>query len=266
MSLFFVDSNCDLGCELIGKLSAECIDFGKVDTPSDSQSKCKAICEKDYYDIFSQCFDRGDDVAYAFASQKIYNIQNLEKAKDKLSKNYPDRKLQLIDTNSFSIGQGLISYALALEYRNGASVDELKDISEKIKSEYQVFIAVDSINNLINNKLLDGKASVGASLNIKNIISIGTDGRFEMLDKVSGKKKSMNRLVEYINELGSNVVDYPIAIVYTREDEAEELRAKVTEALGEDTQILMERFTPNNLDTLGTNGVGICFHTRKRVM
>lgn len=266
MSLFFVDSNCDLGCELIGKLSAECIDFCKVNTPSDSQSKCKAICEKDYYDIFSQCFDRGDDVAYAFASQKIYNIQNLEKAKDKLSKNYPDRKLQLIDTNSFSIGQGLISYALALEYRNGASVDELKDISEKIKSEYQVFIAVDSINNLINNKLLDGKALLGASLNIKNIISIGTDGRFEMLDKVSGKKKSMNRLIEYINELGSNVVDYPIAIVYTREDEAEEMKAKITEALGEDAQILMERFTPNNLDTLGTNGVGICFHTRKRVM
>lgn len=266
MSLFFVDSNCDLGCELIDKLSAECIDFGKVNTHSDSQSKCKAICEKDYYDIFSQCFDRGDDVAYAFASQKIYNIQNLEKAKDKLFKNYPDRKLQLIDTNSFSIGQGLISYALALEYRNGASVDELKDISEKIKSEYQVFIAVDSINNLINNKLLDSKASLGASLNIKNIISIGTDGRFEMLDKVSGKKKSMNRLIEYINELGSNVVDYPIAIVYTREDEAEELRVKVTEALGEDTQILMERFTPNNLDLLGTNGVGICFHTRKRVM
>lgn len=266
MSLFFVDSNCDLGHELIDKLSAECIDFDKVDASSDSQSTSRTISEKDYYDIFSQCFDRGDDVAYAFASQKIYNIQELEKSRDLLLKNYPNRKLQLIDTSSFSVGQGLISYALALEYRNGASVDELKAISEKIKGEYQVFIAVDSVTNLINKKMLDSKVLTGSALNIKNIISIGNDGRFEILDRVSGKKKSMNRLIEYINELGSNVVDYPIAIVYTHKDEAIELKSKIMELLGDDAQILMEKFTTNNLEMLGSNGVGICFHTKKRVM
>ena len=73
MSLFFVDNNCDLGSELIGKLSIECIDFpysldGETRTFDGDYDKLVSkarklvkvgagvLTSRNYVSIFEQCF------------------------------------------------------------------------------------------------------------------------------------------------------------------------------------------------------------------
>ncbi|MBE5738226.1 MAG: DegV family EDD domain-containing protein [Clostridiales bacterium] len=282
MSLFFVDNNCDLGNELIGKMSIECIDFpylldGKVMTFDYDYSKLVSkskkllkiealeLSKENYVSIFKQCFDRGDDVIYLYASEKIFNTKNLTDAKTQLEQLYPDRKLLLIDSCSFSIGQGLISYDIAMQYRNGATISEIEEYSYKIKNEYALYLTVDTANTLVDNGLVPSTMVAGASLSVKPILTIDFDGSFQLVEKVSGKKRAVSKMVDYIRQYGSNVADYPIGIVYSdNETQANELREKVVEYFGEEAKILMGRFSPSNLSIVGVGAIGICFHVKKK--
>ena len=284
MSLFFVDSNCDLGAELIGKLSIECVTFpyslddenrtfdGDYDKLISKSRKlvhigAGSLTSRNYVSIFEQCFKRGDDVLYLYTSEKIYNTKNLLKAKEKLDKEYPDRKLLLLDTCNFSIAQGLISYELAMKYRNGATLEELEEYFYKVKNEYALYITMDSVQNLIDGGLVPSTLVSGSGLSVKPILSIDYDGNFQLVEKVSGKKKAAMKLLDYMRKYGSNVADYTVGIVYA-EDRilAEELKAKVIESFGEETKVVVGRFSPNNLSLIGLGGLAVSFHVKKKIV
>lgn len=284
MSLFFVDSNCDLGAELIGKLSVECVtfpytlddepktfdgDYDKLISKSRKLVEIKAgtLTSRNYVSIFEQCFKRGDDVVYLYTSEKIYSTKNLLKAKDKLVKDYPDRKLLLLDTCNFSIAQGLISYEMAMKYRNGATLDELEEYFYKIRNEYALYITMDSTKGLTDGGLVPPTLVSGSGLSVKPILSVDYDGKFQLVEKVSGKKKAAAKLLDYIRKYGSNVADYTVGIVYAEDKAlAEELKAKVIENFGEETKVIVGRFSPSNLSIIGLGGLAISFHVKKKIV
>ena len=284
MSLFFVDSNCDLGAEIIGKLSVECVtfpyslddesrtfdgDYDKLISKSRKLVKIGAgtLTSRNYVSIFEQCFKRGDDVVYLYTSEKIYSTKNLLKAKDKLNKDYPDRKLLLLDTCNFSIAQGLISYEMAMKYRNGATLEELEEYFYKIKNEYALYITMDSTQNLVDGGLVPSTLVSGSGLSVKPILSVDYDGKFQLVEKVSGKKKAAAKLLDYMRKYGSNVADYTVGIVYAEDKSlAEELRTKVIENFGEETKVIVGRFSPNNLSLVGLGGLAVSFHVKKKIV
>ena len=113
----------------------------------------------------------------------------IEKAREILLNKYPQRIIELFNTSNFSIGHGIISYCLAIKYRNGAKISELVEFGERLKKEYSTYFILDNANNLIENALLDSKNVVNSALSIKPIVSIDINGNFNIVDKVSGKKK-----------------------------------------------------------------------------
>lgn len=281
MSLFFVDSNCDLPRELLAKMPVECINFpcvlngeivkfdrvydGLGFTPNMLKLEPSSPSTLDYVDAFRQGFYRGDDIVYLYASKKIFDTKNLSEAIDILKQEFPSRKLLAIDTCNFSIGQGLVSYALAMKYRSGATLDELEEMANTIKAEYQVFLSLDSLDTLNQHKVLLGSQMTGGALRVRPMVTVGEVGDFELFDKVSGKKKSMLKLADYIEEYGANVVDYPIAIVYSDDDTlANELKRVLTHKFGDEAYIMLSRFSPNNRSLVG-GGIGVCFHTKRKV-
>lgn len=280
MSLFFVDSNCDLPRDLLAKMPVECINFpctlngevvkfdkiydGLGFKPNMLTMEVSTPSVSDYVEIFKQCFYRGDDVVYVYASEKLLDTSNLMEAKDLLLKDFPERKLLLIDSSNFSIAQGIISYMLALMYRNGATIDEMADYSTKIKDEFQVVLSLNSLDTLIQNGHVASTAIGGGALRVRPIVTVDSEGKFQVIDKVSGKKKSMLQLFEYIKKMGANVVDYPIGIVYNDDDSlALELKENLIKYFGEEAFVIMGKFSPNNLSLIG-DGLGLCFHVKKK--
>lgn len=285
MSLFFVDSNCDLEKDYIKKLGIECINLPysindkklEFDDNYDYKkfySKCKkgvvinnvSLSSNEYMDMFSKCLDLGDDIIYVHSSGNIVDTSNLYSAKETLVEMYPDRKIEFVDSANTSVGQGLLSIDLAMMYRRGDDVKDIADAAELKKNEYAMYFASGDCEQMQNRGLVDKSVLPGTMLNIKPIFTIDSDGKIQLVDKVSGKKKAVLKLVEICRQYGQNVVDYPISIVYTTDENgANELMVKLKEYFGEDIQISLNQMSPANVGVFGDKLLGLAFHVHKKL-
>lgn len=286
MSLFFVDSNCDLDKDYIKKLGIECIDMSysindkifNFDDEFDYKkfySKCKKgvvinnvnLSSAEYINIFSKCMELGDDIIYVHSSQNLIDLANLQKAVKDLKELFPDRKLELIDSQNISIGQGALSIDLAMMYRRGDSIDEIVSASYDKKNEYAMYFASGNCEQMQNRGLIDGSIVPGTMLNIKAIFGIDCDGKIQLVDKVSGKKKAVLKLLELCRQQGENVADYPVAITYTTDEvSAKELYDKIKEYYGNEIQLSINQMSPANVGVLGDNVLGITFHVHRKII
>lgn len=283
MSLFFVDSGSELDATQTKKLGIECINLPyaindkryEFDEDFDYEkfySKFKkGVCvnylhlsEAEYINIFEPCLSQGDDIAYVYSSEKVIDNTNLKNAVNNLLEKYPERKFSLIDSANLSIGQGLVSYECALLYRKGLSVEEIEEKANEIKNNYSMYFSCNSIEQLCDNNLIDSGLITGTALNIKPILSVDFDGNIQLIDKVSGKKKALSKLIELCRQTGENVADYPIGIVYSNDfAQAEELKNKLLELFG-DVNIIISRMSPSNASLVGNSVIGISFHVHRK--
>ena len=154
----------------------------------------------------------------------------------------------------------------AIQYRNGLSVKELVDYSEQLRDEIAFYLFVDSLEGLSVRGLIDSKMVSGTALNIKPILAIDIDGKVQLIDKVSGKKKAINKLIEILRQKGENIVDYPLSICYSgAEKEAIEMADKIKEYFGDDVQIIISPMTPNSTALIGLGAIGVAFHIHKKI-
>lgn len=284
MSLLFVDSGCDLGFDQIKMLGIECVNlpysindrglsFGDEFEYDKFYSKCRKgvvidrspLSKQEYIDIFEPAI-KCDDIIYIHENGKLLDMDVLCGVRDFLLKKYNDRRFELIDSSNYSAGYGVEAYLLARLYRNGGSIDEIVDSSFDIRKETAMFMIVDGLDGLCNHKLLDDNRVVGSTLNIKPIISIDIDGNIQIVDKVSGRKKAINRLLEIVRQTGENVIDYPMAIVHSHLDnDAGDLEEKIKESFGADTQLQTMKMSPENVAIFGIHALGVAFHTHSRI-
>ena len=279
MSLFFVDSGCDLSKAEIKKLGIECLDFGYLmeNKPYEIEEeekvfsklkkgltfKTKTPSVEDYQKIFEECLKQGDDLFYIASSVNIND--NLYLAKEVLLEKYADRKFEIVEDKNFSIGGGMIAYLLALEYRKGATIAELTDYAEKIRDEYAMYISVDGLDNLKKGGLIDNTAISGTALSIKPIISLDLDGKMNVVDKVSGRKKVILKFIEIIRQQGKNVADYPIGIAYSNNpSDMEDLKVKLKDYFGQDIMIFANKLSAGNVGLTGLGSLGLAFHVHKK--
>ncbi|MBQ7351708.1 MAG: DegV family EDD domain-containing protein, partial [Clostridia bacterium] len=257
MSLFFVDSSCDLGKSQIKKLGIECIDLSysindKIFCQDDEFEYAKfysklrkgtvlneiGLEKEDYINIFSPILETGEDIVYVYNSARTVGENELLSAKDFLLEKYPNSKMLLINSKNVSCGHGVVCYLLAMKYRSGASLDEIEEYSLKIIDEIATYCVVDSLEYLSNYNKIDGAKVSGTALNIKPIVAIDIDGNYQLVEKVSGKKKALGKLIEIIRQRGENVVDYPIAVCHSgAEKDAQLIVEKLKEYFGSDIQI-----------------------------
>ncbi|MGN0960678.1 MAG: DegV family protein, partial [Christensenellales bacterium] len=283
-SLLFVDSGCDLSSDNIKKLGIECINLpysinDNVLSFSDEfdydkfYSKCRKgviinnrpLTKQEYIDIFEPAI-KGDDIIYIHTSVNILDLSVLESVKTTLTKKYPTRRFELIDSSNMSVGQGIFSFLIAKMYRNGSTIDELLQKANTLKNEIAMYMIVDSFDELSNHNLIDSNKITGTALNIKPILAIDLDGKMQIVDKVSGRKKALNELIKIIRQMGENVGDYPIAISHSRADkDAEYIESKLKEYFGDDLELFIEKISPSNTAILGINAICVAFHIHTKI-
>ena len=285
MSLLFAGSSSDLNIKTIKKLGIECVNYpykkdGTLHHFDDDfdfagfYSKVKKgtnfeyvqLTSADYKAIFEPCLNQGDDIIFVHSSENIINIDELKTAKLELEGKYPDRKILLIDSKNISVGEGVVAYNCALLYRKGEDLNAIEEKSLDIINESAFFFATSNSKKLENNNLVTSAITGGTALNIKPIWSVNIDGKIELFDKVSGKKKCVSRLLEIMRQYGENVADYLIEIVYTiDENSAIDLKDKILETFGSDTSVIIERMTPNNAVLIGEDVLGLAFHIHRKL-
>ncbi len=110
----------------------------------------------------------------------------------------PGRDIQLVDSKSASMGQGLLVLLAAELASAGVPADGIARTIELRAEDAIVVVCLDTLEYLKKGGRLSGrKAAIGSLLGVKPLISIG-DGVVETIDRVRTRTKARGRAIDFI--------------------------------------------------------------------
>ncbi len=190
---------------------------------------------QDYIDIFERHLKKGEDIiCMCLSSVFSGSFQSANNAKNMLLEDYPDRRIEIVDTKQATSGQGLVVYQAALMREAGYTMDALLEKIEKLKYTAKINFTVDSLEHLQKGGRI-GKASAlaGSLLNIKPII-VMSNGELSPVAKVRGHKKAIKTIIDMtVNEIAAERDKYLVCLLSAvRKEEPKEIMAVLEEEYG----------------------------------
>ncbi|MGY0373578.1 DegV family protein [Clostridium sp. JNZ J1-5] len=149
----------------------------------------------------------------------------------------------IFDTLAGSLGHGIQILKANKMSLEGKPVSTIIEELEKIKNETTIFILLDTLDNIVKGgRLSKFKGTLASILDIKTILE-GINGKVELIEKVRGKKKFINRTIESIGNKCSDFSDRVFGITHVSDlDDALLLK-----------KLIIENFNPKDviINTMG---------------
>lgn len=151
-----------------------------------------------YIEAFSPTLDSGLDVLFVSMSSGISgSFSSSFAAAAELRERYPERRIELVDTLSASLGEGLVALRAAELRDAGRTVTEaaakLRRMSRRM---CQIFTVDDLMHLRRGGRLSNLSAIVGTVLNIKPLLIGNEEGKIVAVRKVRGRKHSIEALAK----------------------------------------------------------------------
>lgn len=287
MYQFFCDSNCELWHTTVKELGINFIrmpyvlndeeyyyDLGETYDPkaffdamrNGAVPKTNALNEFDYLDYFEPILARGEDIYYITFSHEMSGTFNaMRKAIEQLKEKYPEREIRYKNSKSISMGSGLISYYGALEYKKGATMDELDAFFDTIIDNVATYFVVSDLTYLYRGGRVSGVARVfGNLLGIKPILSITDEGKIVNVEKARGFKKALNYLLDTLKNKGSELDKYKLFVLHADVEADANAFADVIRGLYPNTEVIVQPIGPVIGSHCGPGTIGIIFHAKER--
>ncbi|HBT17879.1 MAG TPA: DegV family protein [Firmicutes bacterium] len=160
--------------------------------------------------MFQQRFEeiakkKESTIYIAFSSGLSGTYQTAILTRDTLKDTYPDLDLEIVDSKSASVGFGLLVYKVAQMAKEGKSKEEILKILDFYVNHIEHIFTVDNLDYLFRGgRVSRAVAFMGELLNIKPILDIPEDGTLRPIEKVRGRNKVLNRMLEIMEERGGN--------------------------------------------------------------
>lgn len=157
---------------------------------------------KDTEIAFRSILDAGKDVIYlGFSSGLSGTYEALTLLLKDLAKEYPDRTLYSVDTLAASGGQGLLVLYAIQKAKEGMTIHELKQWVEDNRNHLAHWFTVDDLMFLFRGgRVSKSSAWAGTMLNIKPVMHVDDEGHLIPMEKVRGRKKSLNALIDHMRK------------------------------------------------------------------
>lgn len=167
-----------------------------------AQPTTSQITPTRFYDFFKPSLEKGEDILYiGFSSTLSGTFGSANIAKEMLLEKYPERTIELIDSNCASVGVGLLVLSAVQKKLANTPLDELIVWLENAKQNINHIFTVDDLNHLKRGGRVSGfSATVGTMLSIKPILYMSEEGKLLNIDKVKGRKKSIHVMSEYFGK------------------------------------------------------------------
>jgi EDD domain protein, DegV family len=155
-----------------------------------------------YIDVFEPYLKEGKDVIYIGFSSGLSGSYNSScMAAQELSEKYPNQKVYSVDSLAASMGEGLLVYNAVMQKRAGLSIDELKRWVEDNRSHLCHWFTVDDLHHLKRGgRVSSAAAVVGSMLGIKPVLHVDNEGHLIPVEKVRGRQRSLETLVQKMQE------------------------------------------------------------------
>ena len=218
------DSGCDLTAEQISALDLTVVPLSvtfRGETRPDSvtdeirelydawrngESASTAAANPSHWaGVMEPILKEGKDVlVLAFSSGLSTTYQSAVIAASELAEAYPDRRINVVDTRSASLGQGLLVYYACQKRDEGMSLEDLTAWVEENKLHLCHWFTVDDLMYLKRGgRLSAATALVGTMLKIKPVLHMDDPGHLINMAKARGRKASLDMIVAKMGELGA---------------------------------------------------------------
>lgn len=218
----------------------------------------------DIENTFSNYASQGINFIYLSFSSKLSGTYQLAYSiLNELKEKYKNVQMDIVDTKSGSSAIGLMVIEAMKLIEKGMSFEfVLNAVNELTRCVEHLFTIADLKWLIKGGRLNKAQAIIGSILDIKPILHLN-DGSVETIDKVRGKKKALNTLVELVVERIRKFPDQIIGISHADDIETAELLSKMlTDKIGE-TQIIINKIGSVLGTHIGIGGVGVFFFNKK---
>lgn len=145
-----------------------------------------------------------DALILAFSSGLSTTYQSAVIAAEELKDEYPDRKIQVIDTLCASMGQGLLVWYACKKRDEGLSLDEVAQWVLDNRLHLCHWFTVDDLMYLKRGgRISAATALVGTMLQIKPLLHVDDEGHLINMTKTRGRKAAIDAMVKKAQELGA---------------------------------------------------------------
>lgn len=180
--------------------------------------------------------EQGRDLLYlGFSSGLSGTYEATELLMRDLATDFPERTLYAVDTLAASGGEGLLIWHAVQRARAGASIAEVRDWVEDNKLHLAHWFTVDDLMFLFRGgRVSKTSAWAGTMLNIKPVMHVDDEGHLVPLEKVRGRKKSLNALVDHMEKSALAPIDEQMVFITHGDclEEAEYVAEQVKERFG----------------------------------
>ena len=289
MLVIFTDTDCDvtkkqadaLGVKLIsmpyivdGKEIFPYVDFDEFDSKTfydmlrnGTVPQTCALNPDKYVEIFEPYYKNGDDILYVhFSSAMTGSFDAMHLATGALSHSYPKTKFYEIDTKGITT----LSYNIVMEaidlYRAGKSAEEIVAWADAEVDKFAIYFYVDDLKFFAKSgRVSNFKATMGNIVGVHPILNMAEDGMMKQLSSATGRIKTLRKIVDYVEELGDDIMSHRIVIGHSDCLEvAHKLEELLKQRFGDDLQVEYVVVNPTAGSHCGPDGVGVCFHAKHR--
>lgn len=207
--------------------------------------------------------ENGDDLLCIFLSSDMSGTFNSAYAvAEKLSEEYKDRKIHVLDSKSNSMQLGFAAIVAARAAKEGKSLEEVKEIAEKNIERSRFLFVPDNLEYLKKGGRIGGAgALIGNILKIIPVLTV-TDGTTSIFKTVRTKAKAVKAMVDKVVE---DHRDYKIEEIIVHHinsyAEAETLAKKLEKKLNKKIDIVS--IGPVIGVHVGPGALGIAYYTKE---
>ena len=237
---FFTDKNVELFTLRVDLNNKQYNDILDIDSqvvyaamkqgavPKTSQVSPEAFLNK--FEALAKNDEEGLYIAFSSNLSGTYSTAVMIAAQ--VRENYPNLKLKIIDSKCASLGQGLLVLEAVRLREEGLSFDEVaQKISHMAQHMTQLFTVEDLSYLAAGGRLSKSSAFIGGLLSIKPILHV-EDGKLIPLEKIRGRKKAINRIIDIMAERGGDFSSKIVGISHGDDlDFAKEVQALIEDKL-----------------------------------
>lgn len=231
----------------------------------------KGICPKTslpnpkkVYELFKEYAVKGKDfIFYSFSSKLSSTYQTAYLVIEELKKQYPNVKMEVIDTKSGSVASGLIALQGAKLVELKTSFERIIQISRESIKHIEHIFTIDDLSWLLKGgRISKGGAIIGSALNIKPILDV-ENGEIKVIKKIRGRKRALNTVVDIVQQRIKEFPNQIIGIAHASDlKTALALKDMIIKKIG-CNNIMIEKIGSVLGSHLGLGGVGVFFFNKK---
>ena len=191
----------------------------------------------DFLDTYRDVLKETDEIVSVHVSSKLSaTYSNATQAAAILAEE--GARIEVVDSRTISLGMMFLCQASVKAASEGASVEEIRDIIDAMVPRISVYIALDTLEYVRRGgRIGRARAFLGTVLRVKPILSFD-DGEVRPEERVRTRALAVDRLFQLVTS-APNLEKVGVGYS-TNAEEAEELRRRLTEALG-DVKVQMTR-------------------------